>query len=153
MDLSFLPLITSRRNSLPSSIVFVDPRSPKNASQCSWIIFDIKNRQSSDFLYQCYVGFRRVILKMFLLISWNFLVLSVTDSCLHPEPFIRTHSDSFTPKTFVYTFYNTGYLIFFRSSKKEMASSCVIRSSPNTNPVALSRTTNHLITEDPQGTG
>ena len=29
VDLSFLPLITSRRNSLPSSIPLVDPRSPK----------------------------------------------------------------------------------------------------------------------------
>ena len=29
VDYSFLPLITSRRNSLPSSIALVDPRSPK----------------------------------------------------------------------------------------------------------------------------
>ena len=34
VDHSFLPLITSRRNSLPSSIALVDPRSPKTL-QCS----------------------------------------------------------------------------------------------------------------------
>ena len=92
----------------------------------------IKNRQSSDFFVPMLCGFPSRHYKV------NFYVLPVTDSCLLPEPLIRTHSDSFTPKTFVYTFYNTG------SSTKEMASPCVIRSSPNTNPVALSRTANHL---------
>ena len=49
----------------------------------------IKNRQSSDFFVPKLCGF-----------PWNFLVLPVTDSCLLPEPLIRTHSDSITPKNF-----------------------------------------------------
>ena len=76
--------------------------------------------------------------------------LLVTDSCFLLEPLIRTHSDSFTPKTFLYTFYSTGHHIFSRSSTKDTASPCVIRSSPNTNSVALFATTKHLKFNDGQ---
>ena len=53
-------------------------------------------------------------------------------------------------KSFLYTFYNTGHHIFSRSSTKEMASPCVICSSPNTNSVALFATTKHLKFNDGQ---
>ena len=111
----FSTLITSRRTPyrlLSRSSILDHPRRVTVLLDNFW---HIKTVNRVIFLYQCYVGFRRLILKMFFLISWNFLVLPVTDSCLLPE-LIRTHSYSFTPKTFVYSFYNTG------SSTKEMAS-------------------------------
>ena len=158
VDHSFLPLITSRRNSLPSSITLVDPRSPKTRHSVLDNFWHI-NCQSSDFLYQCYVGFRRVMLKMFLLIILNFLVLPVTDSRFLLEPLIRTRSHSFTPKTFVYTFTTQDTTSFLDHQRKKWlrhASSthhltptrwlCLglpIISNPSTTPK----------TKNPQGTG
>ena len=83
--LSLLPGATPYR--LPSRSSTLDP--PKRATVLLDNFWHIKNRQSSDFFVPKLCGF-----------PWNFLVLLVTDSCLLPEPLIRTHSDSITPKNF-----------------------------------------------------
>ena len=90
----------------------------------------IKNRQSIDFFIPMLCGFPSRRFKDVLVnklefsyfTSYGFLFPLKTP---HPHAFSFLHAQNF-----VYTFYNTRYHIFSRSSTKEMASPCVIHSSP-----------------------
>ena len=92
-----------------------------------------------------YVRFHHVITRCSL--TYNFLVLPVTDSCFVPEPLfarILIPSPSNLSSIHFTTQNTTSCLVHQRKKWAKWLRHGVIHSSPNTDSVVLYRTTNHV---------